>query len=1090
MKHWITLSLCLIFASWAHATNYYVAANGKDSNNGRSPSSPWKSLSKVNAMMSSFRAGDAIYFRRGDTFWGELTIKASGSSGSPIRFTAYGSGAKPVIDGFQRITGWTAVGNSVWKARYDSPHERAANLYVDYKFEPIGRYPNDDQKNAGYLTITGGNGRNEFISRDLKGGSWKGADAVVRSSRWALGRKEIVQHSGSRILLKEKTYYTGTKGFGFFIVNHRNTLDKEGEWAHHKNTKEMFLRSSSNPNSRTVMTARAKNLVSLSRVHDITIEELTLRGSAEHTVYIWNSDNVTVNACQLYGNGHDAVLIHYAKNSKFKNNTVDHTNNNAITIEKGGPTEITNNTILRTGSVAGMGDDANGSYFGISANTSDVTIQNNRMDQVGYNGIGFWGDNVVIKNNSITNFCTVKDDGAGIYTWIGTPTIRRRVEIIGNVVGNGNLKRVGLGTPHPDRVHVSGIYLDSRSNNVTIDDNTVFNCGNFGIFLHNTKNDRVRNNNLYDNHIGIGFIQDDKSKGQFPIRNMVIQNNAIFARRADQRILHFSSIRDDHKEIGSLANNHYFSPLNKERMIQVTDKNFQSDFYSLSQWQSSTPHDGSTRTDAKPWPTKVIKSYLSGNLLQNASFDGNTKGWHAWSNKKNGRVEYQKGNLNGGSMAMHFTSRRGDDARMAASLDNGTGPLRKGEELVLRYTMKSTGNNADLTTQVTSKGGAFNLLAELGYASPTPSPKQKEEFFLVNNSASNGDFKFILQETTQTIHLDDVSLRKVITQPVNHDDLVRFLVNTSGQKESFSVPSGQWQSVQGKAYRGSVTLDPYSSLTLIRSDGTPAPTPVDEDKPTPQPGGSIAEGVYEFKPISAKTRVMEVYQGKKYVGANVSQNNDRDASYQRWQVTKSSDGYYRISPLHTPGQALEMRLSDRKGATPNVHIKPYNGGDNQQWKVTPVPGKRYYSFAPKNNESINRDLQLAVSSTNQGSNINIVLAQRSSSATTQQWYLERVSDNARTADASDKPILAEDELEASFDVYPNPLSSGNLTVTLDPNASSSEVQVFDVAGRLLLEQLSSGEEAITFSREALGSGVRVIKAVSDDRIMVKRVVVE
>ena len=1083
MKYWISLSLYLLTIVWAHATNYYVAANGNDSNNGQSSSRPWKSLSKVNKMMASFKPGDVIFFRRGDSFSGELIVTASGRSGSPIRFAAYGSGDKPIINGFQRITGWTSVGNSVWKANFDTPHQRAANLYINGQFQPIGRYPNLNQKNAGYLIITGGNGRNEFISSDLKGGNWKGADAVVRSSRWALGRKEIIQHSGSRIVLQEKTYYTGTKGFGFFIVNHRNTLDQEGEWAHHKASKELFLRSSANPNSRTVMTARAKNLVSLSNVHDVTLDNLTLRGSVENTVYIWSSDNITVNACTLYGSGRDAVLMHYSKNVKLQNSSIDHTNNNAITIEKGGPTEITNNTILNTGTVAGLGEDANGNYFGISANTSNLSIQNNRMDQIGYNGIGFWGDFITIKNNSITNFCTIKDDGAGIYTWSATPIIKRRVEISGNVVGDGNNPTVGLGTPHPERTHVSGIYLDSRSNNVTIDDNTVYNCGNFGIFLHNTKNDRVRNNNLYDNHIGIGFIQDNKSRGEFPIRNLVMQNNAIFARRADQRVLHFSSIRNDHKSVGTINGNYYYSPLQSERMIQVTDKDYKSVFYNLSQWKSSTPHDASTRTDPKPWPTKVIEKYLSGNLLENASFDSNTKGWHPWANKNNGRLSYQKGVIDGGSMAMQFTSQQGGDARMAVSLDKGTGALRKGDELVLQYTMKSTGNNADLKTQIANKGGAFMLLSPLNYASPTTQLKRQEEFFSITQSASNGDLKFILQETTQTLHLDNISLRKVSTKPVNHDDLVRFFANTTNSKASFSVPEGRWQSLQGKAYSGAVTLDPYRSITLIRVDGS---TPVND--PTPPANGPLAEGVYEFKPVSAKQKVMEVYRERSYSGANVSQYSDKNGKHQRWRVTKTSNGYYRISPLHAPGQALEMNYSERQKSTPNVQLRSYQNGNNQQWKVIPVKGTSYYSLAPKSNEAINRNLQLAVASNNQGNHINIVTAPRSS-ASTQQWFLERVS-NARTADPSDKPDLSEDQIADHFEVFPNPLSQGQLTVTLDPEATRSEVQVFDMAGRLILHEFSAGESTIKFSREELGRGVRMIKAISDDVTQVKRVVVE
>lgn len=428
---------------------------------------------------------------------------------------------------------------------------------------------------------------------------------------------------------------------------------------------------------------------------------------------------------------------------------------------------------------------------------------------------------------------------------------------------------------------------------------------------------------------------------------------------------------------------------------------------------------------------------------------------------------------------------------MAASLDKGTGALRKGEELLLSYTIKSTGNNPDLKTQITSKGGTFNLLSELNYASPTTQRVRKEEFFQLDKSASNGDLKFILAETNQTVHLDNISLRKVSTQPVNHDNLVRFFANTSGQKKSFSVPSGQWQSVRGKAYSGSVTLAPYSSIILVRTDGKASPTPVADNPPKPTPtSGAIAAGVYEFKPISAKTRVMEVYQAKKYSGANVSQNNDRDANYHRWKVTPTGDGYYRISPLHAPQLALEMRLSDRYGKTPNAHVKPYTGGNNQKWKAIPVEGKRYYYFAPKSNGPINRDLQLAVASTNQGSNINIVLAKRSS-ASTQQWYLARISDkNARTAEDPDKPVLLEDELDTSFEVYPNPLSSGDLTVALDPEAEASEVQVLDVSGRLILETTSLGQASIAFSKEELGSGVRVIKVVSDGRTMVERIVVE
>jgi len=78
-------------------TKYYVSAAGNDANNGTSTSTPWKTLNKVST--STFGAGDQILFRSGDTFVGQLQVSSSGSSGSPIIFDKYGTGAKPIIDG-------------------------------------------------------------------------------------------------------------------------------------------------------------------------------------------------------------------------------------------------------------------------------------------------------------------------------------------------------------------------------------------------------------------------------------------------------------------------------------------------------------------------------------------------------------------------------------------------------------------------------------------------------------------------------------------------------------------------------------------------------------------------------------------------------------------------------------------------------------------------------------------------------------------------------------------------------------------------------------------------------------------------------
>jgi len=108
----------------ARATNYYVSStSGSDSNNGTSAAMPWKTFSAAGNHINagSFGAGDVIYLKRGDTWNEQLIPPSSGTSGSPIQFDAYGTGAAPVITAAAPIpfvsTSWMYVSGNVWKTK-------------------------------------------------------------------------------------------------------------------------------------------------------------------------------------------------------------------------------------------------------------------------------------------------------------------------------------------------------------------------------------------------------------------------------------------------------------------------------------------------------------------------------------------------------------------------------------------------------------------------------------------------------------------------------------------------------------------------------------------------------------------------------------------------------------------------------------------------------------------------------------------------------------------------------------------------------------------------------------------------------------
>ena len=82
-----------ITVSRFNGTTYYVAANGSDSNNGLTPSTPFLTVAKGMSMIGTNRA---ILFRRGDTF----TVNRSWaiSAPGPGIIGAYGTGNRPILN--------------------------------------------------------------------------------------------------------------------------------------------------------------------------------------------------------------------------------------------------------------------------------------------------------------------------------------------------------------------------------------------------------------------------------------------------------------------------------------------------------------------------------------------------------------------------------------------------------------------------------------------------------------------------------------------------------------------------------------------------------------------------------------------------------------------------------------------------------------------------------------------------------------------------------------------------------------------------------------------------------------------------------
>jgi hypothetical protein len=96
-RMWATVLLFTSTCTGVAATYYVSSSQGRETNDGLSERSAWRSIAQVNR--HAFQPGDSIRLRRGDSWSETLRLGSSGKRGHSIIVTGYGHGPRPVISG-------------------------------------------------------------------------------------------------------------------------------------------------------------------------------------------------------------------------------------------------------------------------------------------------------------------------------------------------------------------------------------------------------------------------------------------------------------------------------------------------------------------------------------------------------------------------------------------------------------------------------------------------------------------------------------------------------------------------------------------------------------------------------------------------------------------------------------------------------------------------------------------------------------------------------------------------------------------------------------------------------------------------------
>ncbi len=819
MKKFILPILLLHLAVAVNAATYYFsAASGDDARSAtqaQSASTPWKTIAKLNAIMSTLKPGDKVLFNRGETFDGAIIVTVSGTATQPITFGAYGNGNLPVINGFSTLSNWTLSRTNVWEAAF-SPAGGSTNMVIrNNKQQAIGRYPNLNSANGGYLTIDSHSGNTELTSSQLTSSiNWTGADIAIRKNRWVIDRSKVTYNYGTTVGFTSGSSYSVTDKFGFFIENHTNTLDQDGEWYYDniRGKMQMYF-SGNNPTAYTIKGSVIGTLVTISFQNYITFNNLAFTGANAYAFNMTNCSNITISTCDFTFSGGNAIHAFSSSYINIRGSNFSDTNNDGVYMEWNcSNIKVRNNVFKNTGVIPGMGANSADTYKGMFIRGDNNLIEYNELDSTGFNGIHIEGNYDTVKNNLVNTFNFVKDDGGGVYTGqgLGDNAVYYGKLITGNIILNG----IGAinGTDDTTYLAVQGIYLDDNTNHTTVTGNTTAFCGQTGIFNHNSTYTTITNNTMYNN----GKEQFLAVRVANPVSNVTVKNNIMFSRTSSQIVNRIESYYGTNNlaQFGTFDSNYYCRPADNNYLfysLYSLAGTYYTSYDNLDSWKAKYGWDAHSAGAPVTIPaflyttTNGINKYANGGYNQNVSYV------NSFASTGDITTAWNPNKIDAGTLQVTSKAYTSNNNYM---LSLPAGSVTAGQGYLLSFSLEGGATGSPMSVYL-RKTTSPNIDLTTRSMVPVTTTRSNLQFGFVANSSNDASIELDVTQPNGAVWVDNVVLQEATVTPTNPDDYIIFQYNASKQKKTITF-TGTYYDATGKAYNGKAVLSPYTSIVLVK----------------------------------------------------------------------------------------------------------------------------------------------------------------------------------------------------------------------------------------------------------------------------------
>jgi hypothetical protein len=608
----LAISFIFLSGNQSYATTYYLANNGKDSNNGTSITSPWQSISMLNSALSQMKPGDNVLFHCNDVFEGEIVLPAGlkGSPSNPITLGSYGTGKKPVITGSVSINDWQLYKPNIWKTTLSSEH-------INQVFDGDKRLTPARMPNKGYYRVGMVTGNKGFIDSKLSQETnyWKNSTVVCLLNEWYWIAASIDSSNANgyiKFINKDSVFNSINEGNGYYLQNKFELLDSADEWFFDEATKNLFIYSYTDPNNKNIRASVYTNGIKTNWPWDVKyfiIQDIEFRQQAKEALSLYG-ENFIIRQCLIRQAGLYGIYINrdwqgYSRDNLISYNRIEDCLGSGINTYHFAQSTLEYNNIRKCALIPAPDGPKQfvGAQNGITLLAGDsLIIRYNHIDSIGASGIDMESNYSLIEKNIIEHSMLILSDGAGFYNNNGHHNIFRN-NIFRFTVGNMDASRNNASR------FTKELYFDMGNHENNIVENNTFQsqANNAGIGIAWTSNNiNIRNNTIYQCLRGLEILNYDPINK--PVKNLNICRNTFYTNIKNARPYWINTWNGFSPMYSKCDSNYLCNPFSDEIVEHISGPNIS--YLNFSQWKQSSGADSHSILSFYRWIYPTDSSFI------------------------------------------------------------------------------------------------------------------------------------------------------------------------------------------------------------------------------------------------------------------------------------------------------------------------------------------------------------------------------------------------------------------------------------------------------------------------------------------------